>query len=149
MLKFYCHACLEDKPASEQSPDSRYCQGCCEFLLNEAKMLTGGKRPSWIPKVDREAPPSAPEPLSERVEQARDCNKISIGVSDRVRGRKPIDIPMEFINTLEKEGVMSCRRISERLKTEYGIECSFMTVARVIKGKGNTKQSGKISRKFA
>ena len=95
MLKFYCHACLEDKTIGEQSPDSRYCRGCCEFLLNEAKMLTGGKRPSWIPKVTREAPPSKPEPLSERVEQAMDCNKIDIGISHRVsskRGRKPIDM---------------------------------------------------------
>ncbi len=135
-LKFYCHACLEDKTIGEQSPDFRYCQGCCEFLLNEAKMLTGGKRPLWIPKVNRETSQTAPEPLSERVEQARGCNKISIGVSGRVdskRGRKPIAIPAELINKLAQEGVTSCRRISERLKTDYGIECSFMTVARVIK----------------
>jgi hypothetical protein len=129
---FFCLGCLEDKPAGEQSPDSRYCKGCCEFLLNEAKMLTGGKRPSWIPKVNREAPPSMPEPLSEHVEQARDCDKISIGVSDRVRGRKPINIPVELINNLVKEGFTSCRAISQRLKG-YGIDCSYRTVARVIK----------------
>lgn len=81
MLKFYCHACLEDRPANEQSFDSRYCQRCCDFLLNEAKMLTGGKRPSWIPKVNREASSGAPEPLSLRLEQARGCNKNNIGVT--------------------------------------------------------------------
>ena len=129
---FFCLGCLEDKTIGEQSPDSRYCQGCCEFLLNEAKMLTGGKRPSWIPKVNREAPPSTPEPLSEHVEQARGCDKISIGVSDRVRGRKPINIPMELINNLVKEGFTSCRAISQQLKG-YGIDCSYRTVARMIK----------------
>ncbi len=80
MLKFYCHACLEDKPTNEQSLDSRYCQRCCEFLLNEAKMRTGGKRPAWIPKVNKASSQNTPEPLSLRLEQARDCNKISIGV---------------------------------------------------------------------
>ena len=149
MLTFYCHACLEDKPANEQSLDPRYCHGCCEFLLNEAKILPRGKRPSWIPTINREASPSEPEPLSLRakqgVEQARGCNKISIGVLDRVgskRGRRRISIPMELIAQITKEGITSCRGISQRLKSEYDIGCSFMTVARVIKG--NRKQFGAI-----
>lgn len=134
---FYCYTCLENKPLTEQSPDPRYCNGCCDFLLKEAKMLTGGKRPSWIPRVPV-APQNTPEPLYKRVEQARDCNKIGYRYSHRVgskRGRKPIDIPMEFIAQITKEGITTCRGISKRLK-DYGIECSFMTVARMIKSKG-------------
>ena len=51
-IDFYCHACLMDKPANEQSPDPRYCQGCFDFLTKEAELLPGGKRPSWKPKID-------------------------------------------------------------------------------------------------
>lgn len=59
---FYCHACLRDKPASEQSSDSRYCKGCCKFLLKQARLIKGERHRSWIPKVNREAPQSTPEP---------------------------------------------------------------------------------------
>lgn len=76
-LKFFCHACLEDKPISEQSLDSRYCESCFQFLTNEAKMLSGGKRPAWMPK----APQNTPEPSREPIQQARDCNKIDMGIS--------------------------------------------------------------------
>ncbi len=47
---FWCHACLDDKLASEASPDPRYCQDCYDFLLKEAEMLPEGKRPAWIPQ---------------------------------------------------------------------------------------------------
>lgn len=130
MLKFYCHACLEDKTIGEQSPDSRYCQGCCEFLLQEARLIEGKRHPAWIPKVYKAAPPSTPEPSQKRVEQVRDCDKIGEGNHDRVRGRKPLDIPIELINRLGKEGFMSCRTISQKLRADYGINCSYRTVAR-------------------
>ena len=132
---FWCHACLDDKPLTEQSPDPRYCKGCCEFLLQEARLIEGKRHPAWIPKVS----PSAPEPFRETVESIGKCNKISESTSTRVRGRKPIDIPKGYIEKLVKEGITSCRRISERLKADYGIECSFMTVSRVIKNGGNNE----------
>lgn len=49
---FFCRACCVGKPAVEQSPDTRYCQGCYDFLMAEAKMLeeTGRKAGSWKPK---------------------------------------------------------------------------------------------------
>jgi hypothetical protein len=47
---FFCHACVMDKPATEASPDPRYCQGCYDFLLKEAEILSPGKHPGWIPK---------------------------------------------------------------------------------------------------
>ncbi len=47
---FFCLACAVGKPADDQSPDPRYCQGCYDFLLKEAEMLPSNKRPKWIPK---------------------------------------------------------------------------------------------------
>jgi len=44
---FFCQACLVDRPASEQSPDERYCQGCYEFLCVEAFRIS--ERPKWAP----------------------------------------------------------------------------------------------------
>ena len=44
---FFCHACIIDKPASEQSPDARYCQSCYEFLCHEA--FKTSERPNWVP----------------------------------------------------------------------------------------------------
>lgn len=50
---FVCQGCLVGKPISEQSPDSRYCEDCYKFLLNEAKFILGSKRPKWLPKASR------------------------------------------------------------------------------------------------
>jgi hypothetical protein len=47
---FYCKTHMTARPNSEKSPDPRYCQGCYEFLLNEAAMLSPNKKPSWVPK---------------------------------------------------------------------------------------------------
>ena len=48
---FFCHACLTSHPATEKSPDPRYCQGCYDFLIREAEKLPENKRPAWIPKI--------------------------------------------------------------------------------------------------
>jgi len=52
---FFCHACVVGKPASEQSPDQRYCQGCYEFLLHEASLLNPRNRPRWVPRAAEQA----------------------------------------------------------------------------------------------
>lgn len=36
---FFCQACLVGKPVEERSMDSRYCQGCYEFLKEELKKV--------------------------------------------------------------------------------------------------------------
>lgn len=36
---FFCQACLVGKPVEERSMDSRYCQGCYEFLEEELKKV--------------------------------------------------------------------------------------------------------------
>ena len=47
---FFCQACLVDKPASEISPDSRYCWFCYEFLLKEAEMDASRRGGDWKPQ---------------------------------------------------------------------------------------------------
>ena len=37
---FFCQACLVGKPATERSPDLRYCQGCYEFLKEESERIS-------------------------------------------------------------------------------------------------------------
>ena len=50
---FFCEACLIGKPTSEASPDPRYCQDCYDFLTEEAKLLSGTRRPKWVPKPEK------------------------------------------------------------------------------------------------
>ena len=47
---FFCEACLVDKLVGQRSPDPRYCQNCYDFLTEEAKLLSGTRRPKWVPK---------------------------------------------------------------------------------------------------
>jgi hypothetical protein len=49
------------------------------------------------------------------------------------RGRKQGDLPLELIKKWASEG-MDSKRIASRLNTEHGIEVSFRTIARVMKG---------------
>ena len=48
---FFCHACLVGKQASDLSPDPRYCQGCYNLLVQEAKMDTSRRNMGWKPIV--------------------------------------------------------------------------------------------------
>ena len=50
---FFCEACLGVKTVDERSQDSRYCQGCYDYLTEEAKLLSGSRRPKWIPKPEK------------------------------------------------------------------------------------------------
>ena len=48
---FYCYACAVGKPIDEQSPDPRYCGGCKELLLSDARI--DEERPVRVVKVPR------------------------------------------------------------------------------------------------
>jgi hypothetical protein len=68
---FFCEACLVGKPVGEQSPDSRYCKGCYEFLVKEAEMIkAGGQRiGDWkpvTPSKDTVSSGCVPLPVKER-----------------------------------------------------------------------------------
>ena len=112
--EFYCKACLMDKTEAEMSPDDRYCQGCYEFLLKEAEILSQGKRTAWIPKpVAR----SSFKTRQDAQNKANACNNI-IGPSKPRVGRPVTDLPVQQIEVLKSQGY-SLRGIAERLGTSH------------------------------
>lgn len=137
---FWCEACLMGEPAVEQSPDPRYCQGCYDFLLKEAEMLSPGKRPAWIPKISSEKPIPVSQDVVLNMATVKD-KKSEVAIiqpSDATRtlprrGPKHKTLPVELITQWASEGI-GYKRIAAKLKVEHGIEIGFRTVARVVKG---------------
>ena len=143
---FFCQACLVGKPASEQSPDERYCQGCYEFLVVEAKMLviTRRKRPEWVPiktlcKSTKEVAQVSDYMRKNMATVEDEKSKVAM-ITPSVaptkaskRGPKPKALPVELITQWASEGI-GYKRIAARLKVECDIEVGFRTVARVVKG---------------
>lgn len=160
---FFCHACLEDKPASEASPDPRYCQGCNDFLLKEAEMLPGGKCPAWIPKPQK-APVGGGEISHNAPEKSSDgffkgdtipdngktpsidmstlgSKKIEVAVNKPLAAprtasrRRPRHkaLPHALIKQWASEDIGS-KAITTKLKKELGIKVSYKTVQRVLSG---------------
>ena len=139
---FFCQACLVGKPLDDASPDSRYCQGCYDYLLKEADMLSSGKCPKWIPKTKHIGKKKAEKliPVSQHTEgimatvndKKSEVAKIKPTVRNNGRGRKQKQLPIELIMKLADES-MGSKRIASRLNAE-GIEVGFRTVARIISG---------------
>lgn len=158
---FFCHACLEDKPVTEASPDPRYCQGCYDFLVKEAEMLLEGKHPAWIPKPQKapvgggEISHDAPEKPSDGMfkgDTIPDNGKtLSIDMSTlgskkneaavnkpqasprTASRRRPRHkaLPHALIKQWADEG-MGSKAIATKLKRELGIKVSYKTVQRVL-----------------
>ena len=133
---FFCLGCLEDKPVSQQSPDPRYCQGCCDFLVKEAEM-NPGQSGDWKPKLGKEdkSEDSRQEILSPTnafVEPMPACPKSQEGTSLPI-GRPRAEIPIDQALKLHAEGE-SIRTIVENLKAG-GLKASRMTVQRILAGK--------------
>ena len=142
---FFCHACLEDKSAAEQSPDPRYCQPCYDILFKEAGMLSGSKRPAWIPKPQK---PKKAGKKQYRIPQHGDgimstleSKKFEVDIihppdatrTSVKRGPKHRPLPQELIMQLAGEG-MGSKAIAARLKVEFGITVSYKTIQRVVSG---------------
>lgn len=142
---FFCQGCLVGKPAVVQSQDPRYCQGCYDFFLKEAEMLSETKRPRWIPKPQK---PKITRKKQYHVSQDVVLNMATVkdkktevatfNPADAIRtlpkrGPKHKVLPVELITQWASEG-MGYKRISAKLKVEHGIEVGFRTVARVVKG---------------
>ena len=139
---FFCNACLVGKPAIEQSPDPRYCQGCYDFLLKEAELLGGNSRPGWIPKNTRKSIENYPEKV---IKVARHANlnmstsadqKIKVDIisprdATRKRGPKPKSLPENFILDLAQQGLGS-KAITSRLKKDQGVTVSYKTIQRLL-----------------
>ena len=149
---FFCHACLIDKPASEASPDPRYCQWCYDFLLKETEMLPKNKRPRWIPKPqqtpqEHQNRDKKPYPIPQGVVlnmSTLDSEKSEVDIIQpptpsrtimRIptkRGRKKLTLPVETILELSKQGLGS-KAIATSLRKQ-GITVSYKTIQRVLSG---------------
>jgi len=147
---FFCQACLVGRPMAERSPDLRYCHSCCDFLLEEAQMITSHRRPKWIPKV-----PNAKQNGGEvtqktaqvlgvgdkqkevlvdtKSKNAHAYQNLTLGRSKvNVGGRPKKDVPIRLIKELSKGG-LSIGGIVKELKTQ-GCILGTTTVSRVLSG---------------
>ena len=127
---FFCHACLDSKPATKASPDPRYCQVCYDFLTKEAEMLPENKRPKWIPKPQRALRacekqyhiPQVGGGIMSTLESKKDDGK---------RGRKKLTLPVETILEMSKQGLGS-KAIATLLRAEQGVDVSYKTIQRTL-----------------
>jgi hypothetical protein len=151
---FFCHACLVAKPTNEQSPDKRYCQGCYDFLLDEAKMLPSKKRPAWIPKPST-SPATINEkqglplyhisPVGDTIMSTLNGEKSEVDIiPSRVartlgkRGPKHKPLPEDLIKQLAGQD-MGSKAIATRLGSEVGIKVSYKTIQRLLSGQRKQK----------
>lgn len=142
-IDFCCHACLMDKPANEQSPDPRYCQGCYEVLEQEASLLTERgytKHPAWWPVAQnqgkKEKIPTIPQSRNMSTLNGKksevDIIDPPVGkVTSGKRGPKKKALPWELIKQWAGED-MGSKAIATRLKRELGIKISYKTIQRLL-----------------
>ena len=152
---FWCHACLIGKPMIEQSPDPRYCQGCYEFLLEEAEMLGSGKRTQWVPRVPQKHIVEPVQPASgvghnntgtqigSGIMSTLESKKFEVdiihspdAINDTAKGKrgpKYKPLPEELITQWASEG-MGSKAIAAKLKDEPHITVSYKTIQRLLSG---------------
>jgi hypothetical protein len=152
MKTFWCKTHLGDLPISEQSPDSRYCQDCYEFLLKEARLLSSHQgRPNWIPNPSKYPVGKATKSKSTLQKPAglspqgtlnmhtvnEEKSEVCIIPSETPkrtktkRGPKHIELPDDLILKWANEG-MGSKAITTRLKGEHGIKVHYSTIQRRI-----------------
>jgi hypothetical protein len=135
---FWCQTCLIARPIDDQSPDSRYCQSCYEFLLKEAEMLPGNKRPAWIPKKPEKAGKKQypilgyPTLIMAGINNKENhtCQKHT----EDGRGRPSLDLPIDLIKKLQDAGC-GVTEIRRQLK-DKGIKVKERTLYRILKKGG-------------
>jgi hypothetical protein len=140
---FWCEACLVSHPATEQSPDPRYCLGCYDFLLKEAEMLPAKSgRPEWIPKareISKEVAGVAghtPQIMSTVASKKIEVDIIKPSVAARAvlkRGPKHKALPQELVKQWAGDG-MGSKAIASKLNNELGINISYKTIQRALSG---------------
>ncbi|MBA7652632.1 hypothetical protein ES703_60467 [subsurface metagenome] len=141
---FFCEACLGVKTVDERSQDPRYCQGCYNFLIEEAKLLSGPRRSKWIPK-----PEKTDKALEKQCHVARvgdgilstlespkiELDKIKPSVEPEPvsqKGRKKPVLPVGDIGQLSFEG-MGAKAIAPQLR-KRNAKVSHKTAQRVLSG---------------
>lgn len=151
---FPCQACLVGTPAAEQSPDPRYCQTCYDILFKETGMLSGGKRPAWLPKPQKpeeagkkqyRIPQHGAGIMSTLESQKSEVDIIHPPVMSGAKGRftckttsgkrgpKHRRLPEDLIRQLASEG-MGSKAIADRLRAEPGVTVSYKTIQRILSG---------------
>ena len=156
---FYCEGCLAARPLDNQSPDSRYCQGCYNFLAKEAEEV-GTKKKAWVPKYAETAPavetratttqdtaakikgdtiqdhttlpPTNPPVIMSPLEDAGNGSHPVLPGAARKRGPKYRVLPDQMIKRLASEGKGS-KAIASILKIN-GVKVSYKTIQRVLSG---------------
>jgi len=137
---FWCKACLVARPLDDRSPDRRYCQGCYDFLLKEAEMLTGHiKKPTWIPCKNGQQNQPHVSPYGGRNMSTLGEEKIEVDIFQPSvakvrrgkRGPKHKALPHELIEQWADEG-MGSKAIATRLNKERGVKVSYKTIQRVL-----------------
>ena len=135
--RFWCKACLDNKRMSQQSPDPRYCQGCFDCLVSEARMLDERgitKKADWMPKIGRDVQIVEKQPSGIMSTSNETLAKVDIIKTEDSqspfckRGPKHKQLPDELIKELEGKG-MGSKAIATQLKAQ-GIEISYKTVQR-------------------
>jgi len=130
-----------DKPASEASPDPRYCQGCYDFLLKEAEILSPGKHPKWVPRAQSKKDSTGKSSGQKVIQVSQDVvlNMSTVnGKKSEVdiiqppgatrntvkRGPKSKQLPQGLILQWVGED-MGSKAITTRLREEQGITVSY------------------------
>jgi DNA-binding NarL/FixJ family response regulator len=144
-----------DKKHSEMSHiDHRYCQGCYDLLLKEAEMLTGGRRPAWIPIPSTDAvrsklagdkqwgiPQHGARNMSTLASEKTKVDTIQPQgreLTHKKRGPKHRQLQEEIIMQLHREG-LGAKAIAAHLKSDKGITVSYKTVQRILSGERNNQ----------
>lgn len=150
---FFCEACLMNKVLDEQSPDSRYCQGCYEVLVKEAETLTDKgftNRPWWWPVMPEGEQGFEPHPLpdasasmdiiKEKVEEVSNhlpaimsTPKTDAKLAESKRGPKAKELPENLIRRWAGKG-MSPQAIAKRLADKHQVFVSYKTIKRRLQG---------------
>lgn len=132
---FFCRACLVGKPANEQSPDHRYCQGCYDFLNGEAAILREAgnmHRYPWVPldgdKKTVQVVQDVAVNLSTLNGKKIEVDKLE-AMTPNKPGPRPTELPDDFIRQLASQGLGS-KSIARRLEKEYRVVVSYKTVQR-------------------
>jgi hypothetical protein len=139
---FWCEACLVARPLGKRSPDERYCQGCYDFLLKEAEMLTGHiKKETWIPRKNGQQNQPYVSQYGGGIKSTLGDKKIGVDIiqpsvvkdTRGKRGPKPKVLPYDLINQWAGEG-MGSKAIASKLNNELGIKVSYKTIQRTLAG---------------
>lgn len=138
---FLCLACLVHKPKDDRSEDSRYCQSCFDFLIDEVKASDTRdvlRKSRWMPKKDADKRRAKTIrqgiPLTQVFAQPNSDNKKPNAISG---GRPAKDLPVEKINTMSDSG-MKVPEILRQLKAD-GVEISKRTIYSILAGQRAVK----------